>query len=200
MPKSSQNRGYLYHQPCEVCRKIVCVCPELTPSPLAARIATVPRRHDNDYPLWQGPCADGPLGGITQSMLVRFLSCRERFRLRYILGLEPPDKWNHHLGYGNMWHVCEESLAKGIDYRSLLVNHARDMANRYPLQTAEIDKWGQVCYIQFPEYVGYWAQHPDVQNRTPLMQEQVFDVPYTLPSGRVVRLRGKFDAVDLIGE
>ena len=32
-----------------------------------------------------------------------------------------------------------------------------------------------------------------------LMQEQVFDVPYVLPSGRTVRLRGKFDSVDVIG-
>jgi hypothetical protein len=33
-----------------------------------------------------------------------------------------------------------------------------------------------------------------------LFQEQVFDVPYALPSGRTVRLRGKFDSVDLIGK
>ena len=31
-----------------------------------------------------------------------------------------------------------------------------------------------------------------------MLQEQVCDVPYNLPSGRVVRLRGKFDSVDLI--
>jgi hypothetical protein len=33
----------------------------------------------------------------------------------------------------------------------------------------------------------------------PLLQEQVFDVPYDLPSGRTVRLRGKWDAVLLRG-
>jgi hypothetical protein len=31
-----------------------------------------------------------------------------------------------------------------------------------------------------------------------LLQEQVFNVPYRLPSGRVVRLRGKMDSVDLV--
>lgn len=32
------------------------------------------------------------------------------------------------------------------------------------------------------------------------MQEQVFNVPYVLPSRKIVRLRGKWDSVDLIGK
>lgn len=167
-------------------------------SPLAAKIATVNRRHDNDYPLWQGPCGSGLLGGITQSMLVRFLSCRERFRLKYVLGLEPYDKWNHKFGYGNMWHVCEEAHAKNQSYHTALIQHGTKISNQYPMQRVEIVKWMNVCCVQFPEYVKYWSTHPDVLNRRPLMQEQVFDVPYSLPSGRVVRLRGRFDSVDLI--
>ena len=172
---------------------------EYKPSSLATNITNVPRRRDDDNPLWQGPCASGPLGGITQSMLVRFLSCRERFRLKYVCGLEPPDKWNHRFGYGNMWHVCEEALAKGeSNWRKYLQDHWMEMNRRYPIQQDEIAKWAYVCNVQFPEYVGYWSKHPDVKKRTPLMQEHVFDVPYNLPSGRVVRLRGKFDSVDLI--
>ncbi len=168
-----------------------------TPS-LASRIASIPRLHTNDYPLWQGPCGEGKLGGITQSMLVRFLSCRERFRLKYVLGLEPPDKWHHTFGYGNMWHVCEEAHAKGQDHLVPLLTHVQEMFRRYPMQQDELTKWWNVCCVQFPEYVQHWANEPDVLNRTPLLQEQVFDVPYTLPSGRVVRLRGKWDSVDLI--
>lgn len=131
-------------------------------------------------------------------MLVRFLSCRERFRLKYILGLELPDRWNHRIGYGNMWHACEEALAAGKDYHSGLQDHGVAMMERYPFQREEIEKWWKVCMVQFPEYVKYWSEHHDVQNRTPLLQEQVFDVPYRLPSGRVVRLRGKQDSVDKI--
>lgn len=166
-----------------------------------ARVAAVPRRHDNDNPLWQGPCGAGPLGGVTQSMLVRFLSCRERFRLKYVLGLEPMDTWNKNTGYGNMWHVCEEMHAKSdnrLAWETALQMYSLDQCGKYPLQREEIEKWFRVCLVQFPEYVKYWSEHPDVKNRTPLMQEQVFDVSYTLPSGRVVRLRGKFDSVDLI--
>ncbi len=172
-------------------------------SPLSQRIASAPCLHDDDNPLWAGPCADGPLGGITQTMLVRFLSCRERFRLKYILGLEPHDKWNHRIGYGNMWHVCEEALAKlHLEHDGnleVLTEYTRDLLRQYPLQQEEITKWYNVCVVQFPEYVRYWHNHPDTPNRTPLMQEQVFNVPYRLPSGRTVRLRGKFDSVDLIG-
>ena len=172
-------------------------------SPLAAKLAAMPRRHDNDHPLWQGPSGEGPNGGITQSMLVWFLSCRERFRLKYVLGLEPHYKWDKSIGYGNMWHVCEEALAAGADPANTtdqyaLAKHVEECCKKYPMQQDEIFKWAEVCRVQFPEYVKHWREHPDVQNRTPLMQEQVFDVPYSLPSGRTVRLRGKFDSVDLI--
>ena len=141
-------------------------------------------------------------------MLVRFMSCRERFRLKYVVGLEPHDKWNKIIGYGNMWHVCEEVHAAtkydaygrpDRSWRGVLQSHCMEIAHgRPPNEQEDIAKWMQVCNVQFPEYVKYWAEHPDVKNRTPLMQEQVFDVPYELPSGRVVRLRGKFDSVDVI--
>jgi hypothetical protein len=52
----------------------------------------------------------------------------------------------------------------------------------------------------FPIYVDWWAKHPDVKNRVPKLQEHAFAVRYQLPSGRAVRLRGKYDSVDLIGE
>lgn len=131
-------------------------------------------------------------------MIVRFLSCRERFRLKYVLGLEPPDRWNKNIGYGNMWHTCEEAHAGNDVWQTRLIEHLNAMLAQYPLQYEEITKWFNVCCVQFPEYVKYWSEHLDVKNRTPLMQEQVFDAPYTLPSGRTVRLRGKFDSVDLI--
>ena len=168
-------------------------------SHLASKIASAPRPHSNDDPLWAGPCGSGPLGGITQSMLVRFLSCRERFRLKYVLGLEPHDKWYKTLGYGNMWHTCEESHAAiGEDWGANLATHVGLLNHKYPLQREEIEKWYRVCMVQFPEYVKYWSEHSDVKNRVPLEQEQVFDIPYTLPSGRVVRLRGKRDSTDQI--
>ena len=148
--------------------------------------------------LWEGPDGKGPNGGITQSLLSRFLCCRERFRLRVVEGLAPSDQFNHRLEYGQMWHTCEEYHAQGQAWEGALKLYAQDLCKKYPTSQEQVDHWYRVCKVQFPLYVDYWKRHPDTKNRTPLLQEQVFDVPYTLPSGRVVRLRGKWDSVDLI--
>lgn len=158
-------------------------------------------------PVWKGPEEDG----ITQSLLARFLSCRERFRLLVVEGLKPADHFEPRIEYGNMWHVCEEALASCGRFGQIdgelessifdqLANYGKQLAKRYPLDREKIDHWYQLCKAFFPRYVEYWQEHPDVKDRTPLMQEEVFYVPYKLPSGRVVRLRGKFDSVDLIGK
>ena len=157
-------------------------------------------------PVWAGPSSPDPNGGVTQSLLGRFLFCRERFRLLVVEGLKPADTFSHRLEYGNMWHVCEEALAQqGSSQPSLLwqrnlTTYCERLCRRYITQQDQIDKWYNVCKVQFPLYVDYWAKHQDVVDRTPLLQEQVFHVPYKLPSGRTVYLRGKWDAVDLIGK
>lgn len=151
-------------------------------------------------PLWEGPESDGPNGGVTQSMLQAWLICRERFRLRYIEGWREADQFQHRTFYGNCWHEAEESLAKGGDWRAAMKAYTIKECSRYKLSQEAIVHWYNVCKAQFPVYVDYWAKHPDVIDRTPLFQEQVFDVPYNLPSGRTVRLRGKWDSVDLVGK
>lgn len=150
-------------------------------------------------PLWRGPEVDG----ITQSLLSRFLVDRERFRVYAVEGLRPADHWNHRSGYGDMWHVCEEQWATGQGgscWYGPLTDYCRSLLKRYPLQQEEIAKWYEVCQAQFPLCVDFWKRHPDVVAREPLLAEQVFDVPYRLPSGRTVRLRGKWDSVDLVSE
>jgi len=155
---------------------------------------------EQQEPLWKGPEVDG----VTQSLLSRFLQCRERFRVYAIEGLRPVEQFNHRIEYGSMWHVCEESLAATPnlvgEWVISLGHYAKGLCKKYPLQQEQIQHWYNVCRVQFPVYADYWAKHPDVKYRTPLLQEQVFDVPCHLPSGRIVRLRGKWDSVDLIGK
>lgn len=161
----------------------------------------------NSGPVWAGPAGEGPNGGITFSLLSRFLSCRERFRIMVVEGLKPAPYFNHRLEYGNLWHYCSEHLSKADPTRPRdphpwlipLTEYAKGMARRYPLDQEQVDHWYNVCKVQFPVYVDYWRNHKDVQERKPLFQEKVFNVKYELPSGRFVRLRGKFDAVDIIG-
>lgn len=156
-------------------------------------------------PLWEGPESSGPQGGITQSLLGAFLSCRERFKVKVVDGWKAADQFSPRMEYGNMWHVCEEALAGvgpaegNCDWRRALQVYCQGLVKKYQPQQSQVNDWYEKAKAQFPLYVEWWSRHPDVKDRTPLLQEQVFHVPYTLPSGRVVYLRGKWDAVDLIG-
>lgn len=155
-------------------------------------------------PFWKGPSVDG----ITQSMMSQYLCCPRRFSVPTIDGLRASGGFNKNLEYGTMWHVCEEALAKSTSvkngrdaesvFRPPLQEYCRKLMRKYPLAQDEVTKWYEVCKRQFPVYVDYWKKHPDVKNRKPLLQEATFKIPYQLPNGRIVWLRGKFDSVDLI--
>lgn len=161
----------------------------------------------NREPVWKGPEEDG----ITQSLLSRFLVCRERFRLLMVEGLKPAEGFNQRLEYGNMWHVCEEVFATSGNpivsnpvadppWLKALKRLTKDLQLKYRNQQEQVVHWYNVCRTQFPIYIQYWKRHKDVMQRTPLLSEYSFAVPYTLPSGRVVKLRGKFDSVDIVGK
>jgi hypothetical protein len=134
-------------------------------------------------------------------MLSRWLQCRERFRLYAIEGLRPLDGWNLPIHFGLMWHTAEEFHAKksaAIRWEIPLREYASQLVDEYPTSAEAIEHWYNIIKIQFPCYVEYWKKHPDMEQRQPLFQELPFDVPYKLPSGRVVRLRGKWDSVDKV--
>lgn len=169
--------------------------------PLAKRLQKIPKKPKRKIPLWQGPTSEEPQGGLTNSLLCQYLVCKERFRILTILGIKKQEGWNHRLGYGQMWHTCEESFAKGkgntweVDLKKYCVEQARENQ----LDSQHIEHWWRVCRVQFPAYVGYWKKLPSVKNRKPVSQEEEFAVPYKLPSGRVVILRGKIDEIYQIG-
>ncbi len=166
---------------------------------LAAQLKKHPIKAKSKEPLWLGPCDESPRGGITQSMLQRFICCRERFRIRYILGLEPSRGWSKPLGYGDMWHICEEAAAAKKDHMPALIDHMQEMLALYPYERETIEHFATACAMQFPCYKKHWQNHPDQEQREPLEQEKEFHVPYHLPfSDRIVWLRGKRDSVDII--
>lgn len=149
-------------------------------------------------PVWEGPCGEGPNGGVTFSLLSRWLTCKERARLLLVKGLKPIDTFNAPIEFGNMWHACEEGMAGGKDWQAGLKAYAQASAQRFTMQQEQVNHWYEICNALFPIYQEHWKAHKDMANRTPLMQEQAFRVPYHLPSGRVVQLRGKWDSVDLV--
>lgn len=150
-------------------------------------------------PLWTGPDGSGDTGGVTQGLLSRFLCCRERFRLLVVEGIKPKEGFSSRMEFGNFWHTAEQALADGgLDPERQVKAYAKTLASQFPFQREDIDHWYRMTLQLFPRYVDYWRRHPDVKNRTPLLEEYPFDVPYQLPSGRKVRLRGKWDSVDLV--
>jgi hypothetical protein len=148
--------------------------------------------HARSTPLWKGPEVDG----VTQSLLGAWLFDRERFRLMVVEGLRERERFNHRLEYGNLWHVCEEATAGKKDYKKAVLDYCKKLATKYRDQQVEVEKWYQICLVQYPIYLKYWSQHPDVKARKPIFQEEVFDVDVTLPSGRKIKLKGKWDSVD----
>lgn len=161
-------------------------------------------------PVWSGPNGSGHNGGITFSLLSRYLCCKERFRLLVIEGLKPGEGFNHRLEYGNLWHVAEDaysasrkdptvSKAWKQSVQAAIDKYGQELYQKYPLSREEVEKWHAICSLQFPIYVAYWEKRRYKEHRVALMQEEVFDIPYKLPSGRIVRLKGKWDSVDLVG-
>lgn len=97
-----------------------------------------------------------------------------------------------------MWHLCEEAHAEGVEWHPKLEAYCDELCRLHPMKQEDITKWYFTCFTQFPIYVDYWAEQQDVTLRTPLFQEVSFRVPYELPSGRKVLLRGKWDSVDIL--
>lgn len=149
-------------------------------------------------PMWDGPSVNSQCGGISYSLLSRYLSCEERFRLMMIEGLRPKDRFNHLLEFGSLWHAAEEGFAGKGKIGDMVTSYAKKLTEKYPFQREEIRHWHDCCLALFPIYMDYWKRHKDVTSRKPLIQERVFNVEYRLPSGRIVRLRSKLDSVDLV--
>ena len=140
-------------------------------------------------PVWNGPLKDG----ITFSLLSKWLVCRERFRLMTIEGLKEDEGFNHAIEYGNLWHGAEEASANGQDPSVGINREASRLMLEYPTAEREINKWAGVCRIQFPQYIRYHKLNSESRIDRYFMAEKSFRIPYRLPSGRIITIRGKID-------
>jgi len=161
-----------------------------------AKSSLLERIKNTPQPPWRGPQEEG----ISQSMLNLYLYCPERFRIYTIEGYQPIREFNRYIFYGDLWHTCEEHLARGEDWEQPLLAEAQKALQQYPESRESIDQFYKLCKMQFPIYLKYWSTEPDVQSRKPIWQERPFNIDYELPSGRSVKIRGKFDSVDIIGK
>lgn len=145
-----------------------------------------------EYSVWQGPTYDG----VTQSLLSNWMNCRERFRLEYVQGLVmKDDSFSRAIVFGEMFHVCSEAYYSGQDWKSSLKTYTKQLTSDWPYEASQIVHWYKVCEVLFPLYLNHYAKHKLEKMLTPLYSEKTFDEVMKLPSGRIVRLRGKWDQV-----
>lgn len=155
----------------------------------------IPKSKKRQRPLWKGPEVDG----VTQSMLSKFMVCRERFRLLVVEGLKPVDRFNHRIEYGQMWHKCEEHSYSEEGWRQALRDYCLKLVEKYPTESTQVDKWYNVCKTQFPIYTKHWQSYDKDNKRKRSLSEVVFCEKLELPGGKVVKIRGKWDGVSAFG-
>lgn len=141
--------------------------------------------------IWRGPVEDG----ITFSLLSRWVVCRERFRLLTIEGLKEDEGFIDAIEFGSLWHEAEEASANGKDWEKAVNRYANRLRGEHLTSLEQIDKWTHLVRLVFPLYLDHWKSSPSTRGRTPILQERSFRIPYPLPSGRTITLRGKFDSV-----
>jgi hypothetical protein len=142
------------------------------------------------------PVWDLDRDGITYSSLSRFLVCPERFRMSMVegwseTGLSAP------LEFGTAFHLCLEYMAAGHTLReipTLLSGYVpqRAAASKLtPEQIQELETLVGMVVAVHAGYVSYWQKSD--QSKQYVAQEEKFEIPYRLPSGRTIKLRGRWD-------
>lgn len=137
--------------------------------------------------------------GITFSLLCKFLNCRYRFKLLVIDGLKDEEGFRKELEFGNWFHAGMEAVADykgGQQLTSQVVQramrkHTQGLLKQFSSESATIQFWEQLAFKMFAIYLNTWSK----SEKDYILQEQTFKIPYTLPSGRTIPLRGKWDAV-----
>lgn len=163
---------------------------------LSDKLKNVKRMTKVKEPLWKGPTVQG----VTQSLLAGYMVCKERARVRLMLGLSTPQRLVIPIEYGNMWHACEEASGGGKDWRKAadVYTDQRISEVESPKDRKELDLFRHICKYQYEVYLKYWRDHVHVTNRIPLYEEEEFGEMILLPSGRYAKLRGKWDLVDVV--
>lgn len=127
--------------------------------------------------------------GVSQSLLNRFLGCRERFRLYAVEGMREKGSRDQ-MDFGTYFHDLLENYAKHNDYSAIdIIKITQPAVNkRCPNLSQELR---HVCEVIFNRYVWYFS---DCDYKY-MDQEAVFAVEYKVPGYRSITLRGRLDEV-----
>ena len=156
-----------------------------------------PRRN----PLWKLD------DGISYSILSKFDVDPHRFHLDYVQGWKPTGV-NFPIEFGQIFHHLTEASDMGFTddkLESICNNYVNKRITKGDITEAEANNFlfvGKISFITFKNYRAHWQQNPSIiHNDNPVYQkdfswlgrEVKFKVPYELPNGIKVFLRGKKD-------
>lgn len=124
--------------------------------------------------------------GISQSMLAKFVTCRERFRVYAVEGLNPTDR-KEAMEFGTIFHKALEFSAQKMTTSQII---------------SALIRWGKkvrldidlcrIAAIIIPHYTSFWKK----DRFQYVSQEEVFSVPHKIRfNNRIVNLRGRWDEV-----
>ncbi len=145
--------------------------------------------------------------GVTYSILSKFDVCPHRFHIGQVQGWKPK-KISLPLEFGNIFHMMDEAYGKKVPLELVLSIPTRYVELKTETSNADIDTIKELsymaaaCKVTFEHYKAYWEQNPcfEIKDRWYyekdfhwIGKEVDFDVKYTMPNGRVIRLRGKRD-------
>lgn len=138
---------------------------------------------------WSGP----EKYGIAFSHLNRFLECPERFYFYTRRCVDEDEGFKLPMYYGSVFHAGEEAARKGLKYEDGIESEGQKILARHPTATAGVADIVAWAKMQYREYQRYWKAQPQLTKRKEVFAERSFKVPYRLPSGRIVWLRGVVD-------
>lgn len=129
--------------------------------------------------LWLGPYIEG----VSQSLINRFKQCPYRFYLYAILGLQDDLPLPANLIWGDIYHKGLELLLASKDINPSILGMLDYAESKYPQRPSSYDTSTKLLLrkFRFDTYNGSWQT------------EVKFEHPVQLPSGRLVKFRGKMD-------
>jgi hypothetical protein len=142
--------------------------------------------------LWKGPLH----GGITQSLIQKYLTNPYTFVLYYGLGLEEPEEYNQNLLWGNVMHKgLEIGLAKPTPIKE-------QIDNLRPELIEEAKKWPYINATTVPSVLEMLKLYNDSykQQFNLCVTEQQFKIPHTTSGGNTISLMGKVDGLGYVGD
>ncbi len=122
--------------------------------------------------------------GLSQSLMNRFVVCRERFRLRTVEGLST-GTFKDSMEFGTIFHKALELNAQGKTTSQIFSYlHKQAKAKKYDLLLCRI------AALMIPYYLKFWKNQ--LKGAKYIETEEVFEIPYQV-MGKTVHLRGRRD-------